>query len=339
MEITSQLSRISLNSLWKHKMLNSGAQHSRDSREILQQRIISNGGHKPVMRHEALKYMNLSRGMTVVDATIGCAGHALKILDQILPGGRLIGIDRDAESLQIAKKRLSAFYEYVNLIHSDFRNLDKIIAREMINKVDAVFFDLGLSSLQLSNPERGFSFQSDGPLDMRMDRNSFIQAYDLINNLNQEELASILWTFGQERFHNRIARLLVEERQAAPINSTSQVANIVIRAIPRHYRHGRIHPATRTFQAVRIAVNRELEALDEGIKKAINLVSAGGRIVVLSFHSLEDRIVKLSFRKYAGQETIKVLTSKPLRPSEAERAENPACRSARLRAAEGIGRK
>ena len=169
---------------------------------------------------------------------------------------------------------------------------------------------------------------------MRMDRSSFIQAYDLINNLNEEEISSILWLFGQERFHNRIAHLLVNERQKAPISSTVQVANIVLRAVPRHYRFKRIHPATRTFQAIRIAVNRELEALEEGLNKAIDLLNPEGKIVVVSFHSLEDRIVKLNFRAARLNEKIKVITPKPLRPSESEREDNPASRSARLRVAQ-----
>ncbi len=290
--------------------------------------------HKPVMCNEVLEYLKLSPGMIVVDGTIGCGGHSVRILEHILPGGRLIGIDRDHESLDITRRRLSKFAQAVSLIHGNFRDLDKILVMVGVNKVDVVFFDLGLSSMQLSDPERGFSFQTEGPLDMRMDRTSFIQAYDLINNLNEEEISSILWSFGQERFHNRIAHLLVTERKKAPISSTSEVANIVMRAIPRHYRFGRIHPATRTFQAIRIAVNRELEALDEGIKKAIDLLQQGGRVAVISFHSLEDRIVKINFRSARSEGKIKVITPKPLRPTSEEQIKNPSSRSARLRVAE-----
>lgn len=290
--------------------------------------------HKPVMCNEILEYLRLSPGMTAVDTTIGCGGHSIKILERLRPGGRLIGIDRDPESLEIAKKRLGDFAEVVSLIYGNFRDLDKILSMAGISKVDVILFDLGLSSAQLSNPERGFSFQTEGPLDMRMDRNSFIQAYDLINNLNEEEISSLLWSFGQERFHNRIAHLLVSERQKAPINSTSEIANIVMRAVPRHYRFSRIHPATRTFQAIRIAVNRELEALDEGIKKAIELLKEGGRIAVISFHSLEDRIVKMNFRSARSQGKLTIITPKPLRPSQEERAQNPSSRSARLRVIE-----
>ncbi|MFC1592449.1 16S rRNA (cytosine(1402)-N(4))-methyltransferase RsmH [Candidatus Omnitrophota bacterium] len=290
--------------------------------------------HKPVMCKEVLEYLKLKPGMTVVDATIGCGGHSLKILEQIHPGGKLIGIDRDRESLEMARSRLSRFKDSLNLVYGNFRDIDKILSMTSTTKADAILFDLGLSSLQLSDPERGFSFQLEGPLDMRMDRTSFVQAYDLINNLNEEEISSLLWSFGQERFHNRIAHLLVSERQKAPISSTAQVAQIVIKAMPRHYKFGRIHPATRTFQAIRIAVNRELEALEEGIIKAISNLNSGGKIAVLAFHSLEDRIVKINFRTARFEEKLKIITPKPLRPGEEERADNPSSRSARLRVAE-----
>jgi 16S rRNA (cytosine1402-N4)-methyltransferase len=289
--------------------------------------------HKPVMCDEILEYLKLSAGMTAVDCTIGCAGHSIKILEHILPGGRLIGIDRDRESLDVAKQKLRDFGEAVNLIHGNFRDLDRILSMAGVDKADVIIFDLGLSSVQLSDPERGFSFQREGPLDMRMDRTSFIQAYDLINNLNEEEISSILWSFGQERFHNRIAHLLVVQRSKAPISSTFEVVDIVMRAMPRHYRFGRIHPATRTFQAIRIAVNRELEALDEGINKAIDLLKRHGRVAVISFHSLEDRIVKINFRTSRSEGKLKIITPKPLRPSQEERTQNPSSRSARLRVA------
>lgn len=318
MEITSLFLRTSLNNLWN---LN----------EMLKPDM-----HKPVMCSEVLEYLNLKPGMTVLDATIGCAGHGVKILEKILPGGKLIGIDRDRESLEMAKGRLAEFTDSVSLVYGNFRDIDKILPITSARKLDVILFDLGLSSLQLSDPERGFSFRLEGPLDMRMDRNSFIQAYDLINNLNEEEISSLLWSFGQERFHNRIAHQLVYERQRTPISSTSQVAEIVIKAMPRHYRFGRIHPATRTFQAIRIAVNRELEALDEGIKKAISLLNTKGRIGVIAFHSLEDRIVKINLRTARVEGKLNIITPKPLRASEEERADNPSSRSARLRVAEKI---
>ncbi len=318
MEITSLFLKRSLNNLW------------------MSDRMTKAQVHKPVMCNEVFEHLKLTCGMTVVDATIGCGGHSAKILENILPGGCLIGIDRDSESLEIAKERFKSFGGAVNFVHGNFRDLDKILTEAGIDKVDAILFDLGLSAVQLSNPERGFSFQLEGPLDMRMDRSSFIQAFDLINNLNEEEISSILWSFGQEKFHNRIASLLVTQRQKTPINSTSQVADIVIKAMPRHYQFRRIHPATRTFQAIRIAVNRELEALEEGIGKAIDLLKRGGVVVIISYHSLEDRIVKMNFRSARAEEKLELITLKPLRPSQEERTQNPSSRSAKLRVAKRL---
>ncbi|MFH1458324.1 MAG: 16S rRNA (cytosine(1402)-N(4))-methyltransferase RsmH [Candidatus Omnitrophota bacterium] len=292
--------------------------------------------HTPVMLSEVLSYLNLSPGKIVVDATLGTGGHSEAMLKSILPGGRLIGIDRDQESLAVAQERLAAYSNVCDFVHANFFDIDKTLADLNIKKVDAVIFDLGVSSFQLENPNRGFSFQYEGPLDMRMDRDSYISAYDLLNNLNEEEISTLLWNFGQERWHNRIARLLVKERQQHPIATTSQLTNIVVRSIPHRYshRHYRIHPATRTFQAVRIAVNRELETLESTIQKAITVLSKKGRIVVIAFHSLEDRVVKLSFRQAYAQGLINIKTPKPLTASPAEVYANPSSRSSKLRVAE-----
>ena len=292
--------------------------------------------HLPVMYKEVLENLNLQPGKVIVDATIGTAGHSLEILKHIMPGGNLIGIDKDAESLEIAKERLKDFKEAVELVYGDFRNIDIILGGLGIKKIDGILFDLGISSYQLEDAKRGFSFYLDGPLDMRMDRTSFISAYDLVNNLNEEELSNLLWSFGQERWHNRIAHLLVKERQRSPIITTAQLANIVLRAMPHRFKYQRIHPATRTFQAIRIAVNRELEALDEAINKSIGLLNKGGRICVISFHSLEDRIVKWDFKKSAHEHTITIITKKPLVTSSDEKADNPSSRSAKLRIAEKV---
>jgi 16S rRNA (cytosine1402-N4)-methyltransferase len=290
--------------------------------------------HSPVMCEEVIELLRLKPGATMVDATIGTAGHALKILEEISPGGRLIGIDRDADSLSIAGERLRQFKDGIILEHSDFRNIDKILAGHNIHKVDGVLFDLGLSSFQLDSKERGFSFRYEAPLDMRMDRTSYILAYDLVNNLTEKEISDILWSFGEERFHNRIAQYVVRERSRAPVSTTSQLKDIVLRAIPyRFSRHGRIHPATRTFQALRIAVNRELEALDEALSKVPHHLKEGGVVCVLSFHSLEDRIVKHNFRDCAAQGLYRILTRKPVIPTSAEISDNPRARSAKLRAA------
>lgn len=300
--------------------------------------MIQKSHHIPVMFKEVLDYLNLKPGQIIVDATVGTGGHSEGILERILPGGRLIGIDRDQESLAFAKERLSRFGDSCEFVYGNFMHLDTILNDLGIKNIDGILFDLGLSSFQLQDPNRGFSFLSEGPLDMRFDRNSFICAYDLVNNLHEEELSSLLWNFGQERWHTRIARVLVKERQVHPISTTSELVQIVLKAIPSRYRyqHWRIHPATRTFQALRIAVNRELEALETALEKAIRFLNKNSRICVISFHSLEDRIVKNSFRKFYFLGLIKIITPKPLRPTLSELENNPSSRSGKLRVAQRI---
>jgi 16S rRNA (cytosine1402-N4)-methyltransferase len=292
--------------------------------------------HTPVMLREILGFLNLSPGKTIVDATMGTAGHSEEIIKRIIPGGRLIGIDRDQESLAIAKERLSEFGGSCEFVYGNFVDIDSILKELGVKKIDGILFDLGISSFQLENPLRGFSFQYEGPLDMRLDRNSYISAYDLVNNLNEEEFSTLLWNFGQERWHNRIARLLVKEREKHPIATTQELSDIVVKAVPYKYRHYRIHPATRTFQAVRIAVNRELETLDTALGKAIEALGKNGRACVISFHSLEDRLVKLNFRKFSSEGVIKIITPKPLTTSLDEIRNNPKSRSAKLRVSEAL---
>jgi len=294
--------------------------------------------HIPVMLNEVIEYLNLSPGKIIVDATIGTAGHSKAILERISPGGKLIGIDRDEESLAVSRERLREFSSTFVLVHGNFVDIDSILKGLNIKKVDGILFDLGVSSFQLDDPQRGFSFQNEGPLDMRLDRTSYISAYDLVNNLNEEEISTILRNFGQERWHNRIAHLLVKERERQPIATTSQLASIVIKSIPYRYRHRhyRIHPATRTFQAVRIAVNRELEILETALNKAIEILEKKARICVISFHSLEDRSAKLCFRRAALEGRLNILTPKPLVPAQSEIEVNPKSRSSKLRVAERI---
>jgi 16S rRNA (cytosine1402-N4)-methyltransferase len=294
--------------------------------------------HTPVMLGEVLEYLVLLPGKTIVDATLGTAGHSLAIIERILPGGRLIAIDRDETSLAIARERLINFGSACELIHGNFVDIDTLLENLKVKKVDGVLFDLGISSFQLLDASRGFSFQGEGPLDMRMDKDSYISAYDLVNNLNVEELSTLLWNFGEERWHNRIARLVVQEREREPITTTTQLANIVARSIPVRYRHRfyRIHPATRTFQAIRIAVNRELEILETAVNKAIALLDKKARICVISFHSLEDRIIKFAFRKAEADGLINIITPKPQTPLTIEVESNPASRSSKLRVAERI---
>ena len=294
--------------------------------------------HTPAMADEVLEYLDLRPGKVIVDATVGTAGHSFAILERILPGGGLLAIDRDETSLAVARERLSKFGSAFKLIHGNFVDIDTLLENQGVKSVDGILFDLGISTFQLLDPSRGFSFQGDGPLDMRMDKDSYISAYDLVNNLNEEELSTLLWNFGEERWHSRIARLIVQERDKEPITTTTQLANIVARSIPPRYRqrHYRIHPATRTFQAVRIAVNRELEILETAVNKAIAILSKKARICVISFHSLEDRVIKFAFRKAESEGLINIITPKPLTPRVQEVENNPASRSSKLRVAERI---
>ncbi len=290
--------------------------------------------HVPVMLRESMESLSLQSGNCAVDCTLGLAGHSLKIAEKISPTGHLIAIDRDGDSIKQARERLKNFSIQMDFRQDDFRHIDKVLSDLNISEVDGILYDLGISSFQLNDRERGFSLKSEGPLDMRMDRESYISAYDLVNSLSEREISSILKNFGQERFHNRIARFLVQQRLKAPLETTKDLTEVVLRAVPRKFQNQRIHPATRTFQAIRIAVNRELEALEIALEKSINFLKIGGRICVISFHSLEDKIVKEKFRSFAKAGRIKIIFKKPLRPTEDEIHNNSRCRSARLRVAE-----
>ena len=292
--------------------------------------------HYPVMYKEVIEGLSLENRKVVVDCTIGVASHSLKLLEVMDKNALLIGIDKDGNSLGIASRRLKNYDGRFKLFEEDFRNLDLVLDSLTIDKADVFFFDLGISSFQLSDSQRGFSFLNDGPLDMRMDMNSFVSAGDLINNLSESELNVIFKKFGEERFSRRIAHRVVEKRKSLPITTTVQLSALVLRAIPSSAGRFKIHPATRVFQALRIAVNRELDSLEVGLKKAIGRLSPGGRIAVLAFHSLEDRIVKHTFRGFAALNQIKIITKKPLIPCGYEVSENVASRSAKLRIAEKV---
>jgi 16S rRNA (cytosine1402-N4)-methyltransferase len=262
----------------------------------------------------------------------------MRILDQSAPTGALIGIDRDDEALAAARRRLSVFGSRVTLHHANFTALKSVVAAVGMSRVSGVVFDLGVSSPQLDRAERGFSFSQDGPLDMRMDRSEGRTATELIRDLPEVELADLIFHFGEERYSRRVARAIVRARHEAPIETTGRLVQIIERAVPSHYRHGRIHPATRTFQALRIAVNRELENLEPALRDAVDLLEPGGRLCAVSFHSLEDRIVKTTFRALAtgGDATLKILTKKPVEASENEHRRNPRSRSAKLRVGERL---
>lgn len=289
------------------------------------------------MRNEIIEYLDLKPGYVVLDCTLGAGGHSLDILQHITPSGRLIGIDQDKQILKIAKTRLKNYEKNCSLIYGNFQDLDDILSSLKIDGVDAILYDLGVSLYQLDSPERGFSFMKEGPLDMRMDKNMRITAFDLVNNLSKEEIMKILWKYGQERYARRITSFIVERRKKHPISTTRQLANVVDEAVPFMRYRQRIHPATRTFQAFRIVVNNELEVLKISLSKAVNLLKNKSRVCVLSFHSLEDRIVKNIFRDLARHDTLEILTKKPIRPTSKEMKENPSSRSAKLRVAMKAG--
>ncbi|MFB0506991.1 MAG: 16S rRNA (cytosine(1402)-N(4))-methyltransferase RsmH [Thermodesulfobacteriota bacterium] len=291
--------------------------------------------HFPVLVEEVIEFLQPHPDGIYVDGTVGGAGHALKILERSSPTGRLIGIDRDKKAIEEARKRLKPYEGRTTIVHGNFSDLREILRELNIGKVDAILLDLGVSYQQLSDAERGFSFQLEGPLDMRMDRTGGEPASKLINALSQGELEGILRRYGEERWARRIAKAIVRHRQKTPIATTTQLRDIISSAVLKPPRH--IHPATKAFQAIRIAVNDELNNLRRIIREGIPLVKGRGRLCIISFHSLEDRIVKEAFRQYErSPELITIITRKPISPSKREIAENPRARSAKLRVAERV---
>ena len=291
--------------------------------------------HIPVMTAKVLEQLQPARGGVYVDCTVGLGGHARALLDA--GATRLIGLDRDLDALAIARATLSPWSDRVELVHADYRSIGEVLDRCHTPLVDGALADLGLSSFQLETEGRGFSFQRDEPLDMRMDRSGGETAAALLARAREEELADVIFAYGEERFSRRIARAIVESRRQAAVDTTGRLASIVRRAVPRRGPM-RIDPATRTFQALRIWVNRELEGLDRFVEAAARRLRAGARLVVITFHSLEDRIVKHTLRalERSGEVGIKVVTKKPLVPGDEEIARNPRARSAKLRAAERV---
>ena len=290
--------------------------------------------HLPVMLNEVISSLNLKPGYTVLDATIGGGGHAVEILKKISPGGKLIGLDADASALTIAANSLRDFGASYKLINENFRNLDEVLRSEGIQRLDACLLDLGISSFQIDEGSRGFSLRYDARLDMRMDPRLEMSAWDVVNRYKEEDIAELIRNYGEERFARRIARYIVHNRSESPIDTTEQLRELVHRAL--RGRRGRIDPATRTFQAIRIEVNDELGALEEGLKKSIDHLASLRRIAVISFHSLEDRIVKNVFKLHALRGVLKIITKKPQTASREEAMDNPRARSAKLRVAERI---
>ena len=290
--------------------------------------------HQSVMGPEVFQHLNPRPGTTIVDGTVGTGGHSLMILPHILPTGRLVAIDCDQTALQLARKRLTEFEPHVTFVQENYRHLATILQGVGISRVDGVLLDLGMSSLHVDCAERGFSFSKEGPLDMRMDPRQGATAEVLVNQLRLDELAMIFETFGEERFAKRIANRIVEARRVHPITTTTQLARLVVEAVPPPRGHRRLHPATRIFQALRMAVNDESRALADVLGTVSELLKPGGRLVILTFHSLEDRLVKHAFAQGLRDGAWTVLTKKPVRPSEEELARNPRARSAKLRAVE-----
>lgn len=292
--------------------------------------------HVSVMPAEVLEYLDPQPGQCLLDGTLGLAGHAQLISQKIGPKGHLIGIDQDKQSLAKAKERLSFFQGRLDLCHSNFSGFDEVLKQLAVAKVDGMIFDLGISSFQLDNLERGFSFKSDGPLDMRMDQSGSMTAGDLVNELSEVELADVIFQYGEERFSRRIARGIIQFRQQKPFETVQELEQVIFSSVPAFYRRQKIHPATRTFQALRIAVNKELDSLQTMLGKFPEYLREGGRIAVISFHSLEDRLVKERFRELSRLGNVEIISKKPLRPGEDEVRMNSRSRSARLRVAERI---
>jgi 16S rRNA (cytosine1402-N4)-methyltransferase len=307
--------------------------------------------HVPVLLAEAVAYLNCRTDGIYVDATAGSGGHAFKILNDYPAIKKLIAIDWDSDAINRVRSRLEQFSEKVFIVQDNFAALRSIAGKLNIEKVNGILLDLGVSSQQLENPERGFSFKHKGPLDMRMSTALSTTAYDIVNTSSAAELKDIFHTYGEERWASRIARTIIARRKQEPVADTIALSNLVTSSIPPRFRSRTIHPATRTFQALRIAVNHELDSLRQGIADGIDLLAAGGRICIISFHSLEDRIVKQEFNKRARghrhddevrsgttseMPAIRIITRKPVIAQPEELQHNPRARSAKLRVAEKL---
>lgn len=307
-----------------------------------------NYGHKPVLLHECMEALAIKPDGTYLDGTLGRAGHSLEILRR-LKAGRLIGIDQDLAAIEAAEERLVEFKDRVTLVHGNFRDLEAILQTLNVDKLDGMLFDLGVSSPQLDEPQRGFSYMHDAPLDMRMDGTAALDARQVVNTWSYEELRRILYEYGEERYAPQIARAIVRQRDAEPIETTGRLVELIRSAMPSQALREKQHPAKRSFQAIRIAVNGELDALPPMLEAAADALAPGGRLAVITFHSLEDRIVKQTMRTLATGCTcppefpvcicgkkpkLKLVTRKPIESGPAELEENPRARSAKLRVAE-----
>ena len=303
--------------------------------------------HKSVLLDECIESLNIKPDGIYVDGTLGGAGHSLEIVKR-LEGGKLVAFDQDMDAIENAKIKLADYMDRVILIHSNFENLGEKLEENGITGIDGLLLDLGVSSYQLDTPERGFSYMHDAPLDMRMDKSLKESAWDIINRYSEEEISDIIRNYGEENWHARIAAFIVEKRKEKPIETTFELVDIIKAAVPRKARDENLHPAKRTFQAIRIAVNRELDVIEKVIREATEKMNRGGIIAIITFHSLEDRIVKNVFRDMSvgcicppefpvctcnTVAKLKLLTKKPIISSKEELEENPRARSAKLRCA------
>lgn len=289
--------------------------------------------HIPVLVNQTIEGLKPQPGEHFIDCTVGLGGHASVILERILPDGKILGIDADPQAIQLANAKLAHYGEAIILVNDNFINIEDICQQHDFHPVDGILFDLGICSLQLDTAQRGFSFHLEAPLDMRFDTNQGLTADDLVNTLCEEELARILRKYGEERHSRKIAQRIVHNR---PIHTTLKLAQVVKQVLGS--KHARIHPATRTFMALRIAVNGELDNLETALGQTINLLRPGGRLAVISYHSLEDRIVKQFMRRESSSEmpTLKLISRKVIRPTSLETKSNPRSRSAKLRIAERL---
>jgi 16S rRNA (cytosine1402-N4)-methyltransferase len=307
--------------------------------------------HITVLKNEAVEGLHIKENGIYVDCTLGGAGHSSLIASRLDPGGRLISIDQDDKAIENAKEVLHPYMSQVTLVKNNFRNIHQVLDELDIEKVDGFLYDLGVSSPQLDEAERGFSYNHDAPLDMRMDQQSTLSAYEVVNQWEEEAIANLIFRYGEEKFSRRIARRIVEARSKEPIHSTLELVEIIKHSIPAAARRTGPHPAKRTFQAIRIAVNDELKAFEDSLSQAAERLRPEGRISVITFHSLEDRICKQFFQSQnqgcicppgfpqcaCGQKPkLKIITRKPLLPNESELESNPRARSAKLRVAEKI---
>jgi 16S rRNA (cytosine1402-N4)-methyltransferase len=295
--------------------------------------------HIPVLLQEVIEHLAIQSDDIVVDGTLGAGGHAQSMLEQLSKAGTYIGIDQDSKQLAITRDVILAnnFPATQHFVHNNFRNLDDLLAELGISEIDKALFDLGLSSMQLDTPEYGMSFMHDAPLSMTMNQvDAVITAFDVVNDWQEETLADIIYAFGDERYARRIARAIVESRATQPIRTTFELVDIIKQAVPAVYRNGKTHCATRTFQAIRIAVNDEYTAITDGLTAAIKHLAPKGRIAVITFHSGEDRIVKHLFKQQADEKIVTLVNKKPITPSDEELAQNPRARSAKLRISEKL---